>query len=585
MYETSAVMPFLNGAVEKKRGTDPQPSITARERTMIQRQGDCSTAIAVAFGSIVGTAFFLLFVGPNVLNPTNIAWMSDGDPVQHYLGWLFYRQAPWSFPLGLNPSYGLEMGSSIVFADMLPLGALLFKPLEGFLPATFQYMGFWLLACYVLQGVAAYKLVNLFVPSQLYTCLAAAFFVISPPMMMKLRGHPCLVGHFLIVFALYFLLSKRHTFRVVRWLPLIIVASLSHAYLWVMVLFLWGVDLILLTARTRLQALKAIGTEAAIVLSVMLMCMYAVGYFEIGGKISGGGYGTYRFNLTSFFDPFIYSHVQRQLPRGPYDYEGFAYLGAGMLGLFALLLPGFLEGRSGFIRAMRQNKLLLLACLGLTAYAMTHRLGMGTQTFEVPVPQPFLNIAEIFRASGRMIWPVYYLITLMILLGIFRSYPKYTAASVVAMALVFQTVDTSAGWYKIRQERTMRPVSQTWDTRLKSPFWAEAAKYYGTLRYVPARNHPPDWQALGYYAGNNGMQTDAVHLVRIDPEALEATRELTLRAIKSGNFDPNTLYILEEHQTDEVWATLEPARDHVEKVDGLSVFAPYWHQRRSKSRN
>ena len=34
---------------------------------------------------------FLLIAGPRFLDPTNVAWLVGGDPLQHYLGWAFYR--------------------------------------------------------------------------------------------------------------------------------------------------------------------------------------------------------------------------------------------------------------------------------------------------------------------------------------------------------------------------------------------------------------------------------------------------------------------------------------------------------------
>jgi hypothetical protein len=59
---------------------------------------------------LIGVVAFFLVVGPRALNPLNIAWLGNGDPATHYLGWVFFRQSPWSFPIGLNPSYGLELG-------------------------------------------------------------------------------------------------------------------------------------------------------------------------------------------------------------------------------------------------------------------------------------------------------------------------------------------------------------------------------------------------------------------------------------------------------------------------------------------
>lgn len=101
---------------------------------------------------IIGIAAFFLLIGPRVLDPTNIAWLgASKDPANTYLGWAFFRQAGLSFPLGLNPLYGLGQSNSIVYSDSNPLLALLFKPFSQWLPVPFQYFGIWLLGCFVLQ--------------------------------------------------------------------------------------------------------------------------------------------------------------------------------------------------------------------------------------------------------------------------------------------------------------------------------------------------------------------------------------------------------------------------------------------------
>ena len=81
---------------------------------------------------------FLLIAGDQFLDPTNVAWLEGGDPLQHYLGWAFYRNSPWTWPVGLNPLYGMEFSNSIVFTDSIPLLAIPFKAISQFLPYPFQ---------------------------------------------------------------------------------------------------------------------------------------------------------------------------------------------------------------------------------------------------------------------------------------------------------------------------------------------------------------------------------------------------------------------------------------------------------------
>ena len=99
---------------------------------------------------LLGLAAFLLVVGPAPLDPTNIAWLAQADAATNYLGWAFYRQSSWGWPLAANPAYGLDIAGSVMMADANPLMAIPFKLLGPLLPTRFQYFGFWLLFCFLL---------------------------------------------------------------------------------------------------------------------------------------------------------------------------------------------------------------------------------------------------------------------------------------------------------------------------------------------------------------------------------------------------------------------------------------------------
>jgi hypothetical protein len=147
----------------------------------------------------VGIAAFFIIAGPNFLNPFNIAWITEGDPLQHYLGWAFFRNSPWDWPLGLNPKYGMDFSSSIVFTDSIPLLAIPFKAISFILPEPFQYFGLWVLLCFVLQAWFAFKLVGLVSSDQLVRVLATILFVFSPPLIFRMLLHESLMGQFLIL--------------------------------------------------------------------------------------------------------------------------------------------------------------------------------------------------------------------------------------------------------------------------------------------------------------------------------------------------------------------------------------------------
>ena len=80
----------------------------------------------------LGWMAFAIIIGPWALNPQSVSWLMHRDPMQHYLGWVFYRHAPWDFPIGLNPDFGMDISTAIVFSDSIPLFAIFFKALNPF---------------------------------------------------------------------------------------------------------------------------------------------------------------------------------------------------------------------------------------------------------------------------------------------------------------------------------------------------------------------------------------------------------------------------------------------------------------------
>ena len=107
----------------------------------------------------ISIIFWLYLLGPEYINPLNQDWLYNGDLSINQIGWNFFRDDLWRFPLGLNPNYGIYNGGSIVFSDSIPLFALIFKLFESFIPDTFQYFSFWILLCIYLQIYFSYKIV------------------------------------------------------------------------------------------------------------------------------------------------------------------------------------------------------------------------------------------------------------------------------------------------------------------------------------------------------------------------------------------------------------------------------------------
>jgi len=107
-----------------------------------------SRAAPAVTAALLGPLVFFLLFDPRLLDPSYFRWLFWlPDPATQFLGWHFFRLEDWHLPPGAATNYGMEMGSSIVFTDSIPLLALLFKLGRAALPDKFQYFGLWILAC------------------------------------------------------------------------------------------------------------------------------------------------------------------------------------------------------------------------------------------------------------------------------------------------------------------------------------------------------------------------------------------------------------------------------------------------------
>lgn len=526
---------------------------------------------------LIGVLAFFIVIGPRALNPQNIAWLGVGDPATHYLGWLFFKQSPWTFPIGLNPAYGLELGNGIIFSDSNPLFAFLFKPFASLLPEPFQYFGIWFLTCFVLQAWFAWKLVGLITPSVAMRAASTVLFVFVPPMIMRMPVHLSLGGHFLILASLYLSLHPQLNRRCLAWGSLLAAAALIHAYFLAMVALIWIADLVAKYFKQKLT-LRAVLIEFALLFSLVSFCCWQAAYFTVGGDGAiSDGFGLYRANLLSLITPVTWSYLLKDLPGAPGDGEGYGFLGLGLLFLAICALVGWLQGQAGFGAALRKRPFLLLALTGLGIFSLSHHIAVGSLEFAYPLPSAVVSIANIFRASGRMFWPVYYAVILAIIFLVIRANRPRTATCLLTLALLLQVADTHSGWSVIRKRLMAEPASE-WATPFVDPFWKNAASHYRKVRWIVPQNLSPQWLNVAAFAGKYGLPTDAVYLGRMDLNQWRQADQKASKAFATGQYDADSLYLLDDRALLQAVATVNTQTDLFARIDGFTVLAPGWKQ-------
>jgi Family of unknown function (DUF6311) len=538
---------------------------------------------------LLGVVACLLVVGPNALNPAVLDLAQGVDPFKDYVGWMFFRNSPWTFPIGLNPTYGLEFSNSIVFSDSIPLLAFLFKAIRFILPETFQYLGIWTLICFVLQAYFAWLILGLITTNKAVQFFACSILLFSPPMLWRVNQHTALVAHFMILAAFYLIFSPERTSKVFNkgsfWALLLGAAVLTHFSLFVMIATIWGANLVdqaVFSNAGRLSKIKEGTLQILWISPFVAFLMWQAGYFSMGSSSGSlGGYGFFRMNLLSPLDPKGWSYILRTLPL-PSDWgEGYMYFGLGLLFLWPFALYRFIkEGslRTLFGKKIYKNLFLILALLCMALFAITNHIAIGRKEFGFGISDSVYGIASIFRASGRFFWPMFYALNLACLYIVIRAYSNRSALILLGVACCLQVVDTSAGWRAMHQHISDPTKNIPHELSLKSPFWQEAAKHYKEIQLVSPQDKGRGWEQIALYAAKYHLATNAVFLARVDREKLGKAQKTFLNNLNNSFWKTNTLYVLQPDLIIPAYLHSNAKTDLLINLDGFAVLAPNWKQ-------
>jgi hypothetical protein len=517
----------------------------------------------------LGAVFYITVLSPKILNPSSINWLlSRGDSAQHFLGWHFFRNDPWTLPPGLITSLNTPIGTTITYTDSIPLLAFSFKIFNAILPETFQYFGIWILLCYILQGVFGFLLLRKITSNYTLQFLGLMFFIMSPIMLWRANaGHEALMGHWIILAALYLYKSQ---YKHIRWLLLLLISLLVHPYLFIMSFIIYVIkELELLFTRKNTLRTCLIHYFTAAVL--ILFTLWVVGFFYIGSSGEADGFGVYSMNINSIFNPQGWSQylIKDQPSATPGQYEGFNYLGLGVIILLICSIYISLNINEKF--DIKGNIGIVFMSIIFILIAISNVITFSDKIlFEIPLPGIALKVGGIVRASGRFFWPVYYLIVLFSLSSIIKNTKTTVAALLLILTLSVQFTDLSG---KFTEFRTMYSTDIVWESPLKSDVWNKIDNNeYKNIKFVPA-NVNGHYVAFSMLAAEKSMTINPVYTARDDYEKREAYNNKLLDDFEKGDWNSEDIYIVDDPLL-EIATKMKKDSDLLAFVDGFNLLIP-----------
>ena len=498
---------------------------------------------------IIATISWCYLLGLDFINPSNSEWLYLGDLSQYQLGWKFFRDDIWRFPIGSNPNLGIYFDGSVVFSDSIPIFAIFFKLIKNFLPENFQYFSIWILVCIYLQLFFSFKIIFKFTNNLGYSLIGSLFFIFSTIFLNRSGIHLSLMGQWILLSGIYIETINNKSKPLYQTLN-ILLSVVIHFY-FTIILILFYIFIKIYNIFKKEIKLTDVIKEFFLLIILTVILMYIVGYFTIQLDDGlGGGYGYYNFNLNSFFNPLGSNYVesfnwsqffqQKKYQNG--EYEGFSYLGiTGLFFLFLFFVNFFLKKDLIFFD---RYKILTVSLLFLVL-ATSNNVNFGENNiFLLPINNLFYALLSSIRASGRLIWLVYYLIFIIGIILIYKFFEKKKPIIIISILFFIQIVDINPGLLKYNSGSQY--VDMKNNNKMKDKIWKDLSKNFEIIRTLEPENNSMMYHKLSRYLLNeNFKKTDIAYLARVNRESIVLKKYELVRLFNQKDIQifKNTIFV------------------------------------------
>ncbi len=513
--------------------------------------------------ALIGAVCFIGIYGVGILDFTNTGWLfnNDHDLRQHYIGWCRYRSDPWHFPIGLIDSLSYPNSMSVIYTDSIPLFAVIFKIVSPLLPQSFQYFGLFGILSFMLMGGFAALLLRRFIASDLQCIIGSVFYVLSAPVIQRMYFHTALAAQWIIIAAMvlwvYNDIISSDRKRILYWGILGFLCVGIHSYFLPMVGMVLAVLVITQFAKKK-GYIAPIG-ELVAFCAAGLINLYILGAFYGGMDASGPGLGTFGSNLNTFINPWEIGQLLPELPLQNYfQYEGMAYLGAGIILLFIIVAAGLVFRRVRKIpeEAFHSDPIygrmtILLVALSVF-FAVMPTISWG-DAFSATIPYPgfVAMLLGIFRSNGRLIWPAMYVLMTVAISTAAYTFRHYKVATIVIFAaLVLQICDMSNAFASRFELYTSQyPVETIWDDPDVSKF------IEGKNEFIFLYTENDLTMMSGYYGYLHNMRQNNFYFARDIDGSVREVIDGYYAELNNKNIRDNAVYVIktEEYQRDSAY--------------------------------
>jgi len=497
-------------------------------------------SIAIPF--LIGIFGFLYTMPLKVLNPFFTKWLLHGDSAQHYLGWIFFKNSGWHFPFGSNPNFGNSSSSTIVYSDSFPLLAIVLKFLLGAVHTNFQFFGIAVLLCFILQATISYRIFQFFALPKYLAAIGTVFLTITPAMLFRLRDHTSLSAQFLILIAIYLYLLSPQKFSVTKWNFLLVFTLGIQFYIFAMILPFYVASFLARSADSLKS--KIIFFLKNLLYSSIFCLVAGFLYGYKFGSAAGWGFGHFKANLLALINSQGFASNIFNFRQGTGEYEGYGFLGLGLIGILAFSLSG--QVARNYLAGLEARYSHLKFIIFLTyLFALTPNLGIGKYQIKLFEKIPLDGIFGILRSSGRFIWVTIYLVSIFAFVGLSKVFNKQKRQKliivVIATSLLGLQVIDGYSSLKSNKARIIGSVADQPDD-VKELLNLAAGKK--AINVYPVGN-TSEWIDIAIVAAKFNITLGSVYLARTNKKEQSLANAKFIQDIKDNKLSKNVIWLID----------------------------------------
>ncbi len=496
----------------------------------------------------LGLITTIYIIGFDHISFTNTDWLRSHDMTTELTTWKYYKNDIWRFPIGNNPNYGMDLASGIVFSGSIPLFSIVFKSFGNFLPDNFHYFNLWIFICFFLQSYISFLIVYHHTKNLTFSIIASLFFLLSPVLFNKIALHLSLSAHWLILLGYYIEIKNELNKKMFYWTALISLSALFHFYF---TIILFGMFfLFVLNEHLTNFNIKKLIIQIGLPFIFLFITMYIFGYFEVPVTDAlGYGYGYYKLNLTSIINPNAvtpsgtigWSLFLSTITKNTEGVEGFGYLGIG--GIFLLIIITYYIFFNFTEFKNKKFRPYFLITILFSLVALTNKVSFANNLlFEIELPKYVYGILSIVRASGRLFWPVYYLIFLASILMIYNKFSKKSSLYILILLFSLQIIDISPGLKNYFNSNAFTKEKKEMDYL----FWNKLSQENQVLRTTYLNNETDFLMSLReILLSQNIKSTDIATYGRYNRKKASISRSNLYKSFDDGIIEKKTIFAID----------------------------------------